>query len=320
MLEKVLVSIVIPIYNVECYIERAILSCLNQKGFDRFEVLLIDDCGSDGSVEKAKSFCGKDDRLKLVHNHRNLGTFHARRVGVESAEGELIVFLDPDDELALDALGVLYKEYSNCRPDILLCDVSFMPKRPWYKKKPFLFLVEGKKSVVEAMYSKVKREFIWGGAAGKVYDRSFLLSHIERLKVAEGFRFVYMEDNYLFFSAMATRPKCKNIRHEVYVYHKNENSITMVESDERWAFNIEQYTFFILNLERFIRACDLPEKDARMLASLIDFYKSGLFLISRNLSDCSYIKCVFSSFRLDPKFRKVFAILMFIITFGKVRF
>ena len=95
-MEKIspLVSIVIPMYNREKTIQTAIASVLAQT-YDKIEVIVVDDCSTDNSVNKVKQL--KDDRIRLVLLKRNSGACVARNVGIDNARGEYIAFHDSDD-------------------------------------------------------------------------------------------------------------------------------------------------------------------------------------------------------------------------------
>ncbi len=108
-------SIIVPMYNVEKYIARALESAINQS-FKDIEIICVDDCGQDKSIEIAKEFAKKDERIKIVQNERNLGTFAARNNGALSAKGEYLLFLDSDDFLHKDTCLKCYellKTYKN---------------------------------------------------------------------------------------------------------------------------------------------------------------------------------------------------------------
>ncbi|ETD26972.1 hypothetical protein HMPREF2087_01366 [Helicobacter canis NCTC 12740] len=102
------ISIIIPTYNVESYIARCLESCINQTLHD-IEILVIDDCGSDSSIQIAQDYAKQDSRIKIIHNESNLGTFATRIVGIRQAVGEYVLFVDADDYLHLQACELLYK-------------------------------------------------------------------------------------------------------------------------------------------------------------------------------------------------------------------
>ncbi len=98
-------SIVIPLYNRERQIRRALESCLRQD-FASLEVIVVDDGSTDGSVAAFEQFA--DPRVKLLHHAANEGVSRARNTGVAAASGEWIVLVDSDDELVPGALSVIH--------------------------------------------------------------------------------------------------------------------------------------------------------------------------------------------------------------------
>ena len=109
-------SIIIPMYNVEKFIARAIESAINQS-YENIEIICVDDCGGDGSVEIAKEFATKDSRVKIVQNKENLKLYLARVNGVKHAIGEYILNLDGDDYLHPDTCQKCYKILENANKE-----------------------------------------------------------------------------------------------------------------------------------------------------------------------------------------------------------
>lgn len=106
------ISIIIPVYNVSAYIQRCLDSVVNQD-FDSIECILVDDCGSDNSAELALNYIHNHTTssisFKMLHHPSNRGLSAARNTGVEAANGDYILFLDSDDELAPHALDNMHK-------------------------------------------------------------------------------------------------------------------------------------------------------------------------------------------------------------------
>lgn len=110
------VSVVIPVYNVECYLERCVQSVLRQTYRD-FEIILVDDGSTDGSGSLCDQLAQQDSRIRVVHQ-QNQGLSAARNQGVRCANGEYIAFLDSDDEWLLeDGLETILVEDS---PDLIV--------------------------------------------------------------------------------------------------------------------------------------------------------------------------------------------------------
>lgn len=111
-----LISIVVPIYNVEQYIRKCLDSIINQT-YTNIEVLLIDDGSPDNCGQICDEYAKKDERIRVFHIP-NGGVGKARQFGVEKSTGEYIIFVDPDDWLPLNSVEILY---SNMLDDISIC-------------------------------------------------------------------------------------------------------------------------------------------------------------------------------------------------------
>ena len=91
-----LISVIIPSYNAEKTIEKAIQSVIVQT-YSNIEVIIVDDCSKDGTVKTAISYAAKDNRIKVLQNQTNMGVALTRNKGVKKAQGDWIAFLDSDD-------------------------------------------------------------------------------------------------------------------------------------------------------------------------------------------------------------------------------
>ena len=101
------ISIIIPLYNKEEYIEDCLNSCLSQVFQGEFEVIVVDDGSIDNSGKIADRIAAKDNRLKIIHT-QNGGVTAARRIGYEHAQGKFVMFVDSDDKLLDNALSSTY--------------------------------------------------------------------------------------------------------------------------------------------------------------------------------------------------------------------
>jgi len=99
------ISVVVPVYNVEDFLEPCLDSLVAQT-VDDFEVVLVDDGSTDGSVAIAEQYAGRDGRFKIV-SQENGGLSRARNAGMAVAEGEYLAFLDSDDVLPPNAYALL---------------------------------------------------------------------------------------------------------------------------------------------------------------------------------------------------------------------
>ena len=104
-----------PVYNAKAYICQAVESILNQSYKD-MELIMIDDCGTDGSIEMIKAHFS-DERIKYYKNDENMGIAYSRNKGLDLAEGEFIAFMDDDDIAPLNRLQ-MEMDFLNEHPDI----------------------------------------------------------------------------------------------------------------------------------------------------------------------------------------------------------
>ena len=117
------VSIIVPIYNVECYLEECLLSIVKQT-LQEIEILLVDDGSSDRSPEIIAYFADKDQRIKQF-SQTNKGVSAARNQGIEMATGEYLLFVDSDDTITPDTAEVLYNTAIKTNSDLVLGNALF---------------------------------------------------------------------------------------------------------------------------------------------------------------------------------------------------
>lgn len=116
-----LISVIVPVYNVEKYLEKCIQSILNQE-YTELEIILVDDGSKDNSGKICDDYAKKDNRIKVIHKE-NGGLSDARNAGLKIALGEYIGFVDSDDYIDTDMYLTLYQLIENNNADISI--VSF---------------------------------------------------------------------------------------------------------------------------------------------------------------------------------------------------
>lgn len=117
------ISVIIPVYNTENYIEQCLQSVIDSKGFDRCEVILVDDGSTDDSAEIAAAITGQYANMAL-HRFDNSGPSTARNRGAELARGRYLYFLDSDDWLEPDYLQELYRVIEEKQCDMVFAGFS----------------------------------------------------------------------------------------------------------------------------------------------------------------------------------------------------
>ena len=163
------ISVIIPFYNVEEYIEECLNSLFDQKGVV-FEVILINDDSTDRSEEIARDFMKKHDNIQLYSIDQN-GPGYARNYGVQFAKGNYLAFLDADDKLVKGIYSKMLRAAKNQNAEVCICNVArFNSKRRWssdlhekaYKDYEFCTHITSSHSLIydTTVWNKIiKREF-----------------------------------------------------------------------------------------------------------------------------------------------------------------
>ena len=112
------ISIIIPVYNVEKYLQQCIDSLLSQTLSD-IEIICIDDASQDASGKILNDYAARDDRMKVIHADENMGTLRARIKGITDAAGQYVMFVDSDDYLEVSACEELLKLLTEHPVDVL---------------------------------------------------------------------------------------------------------------------------------------------------------------------------------------------------------
>lgn len=117
---KPIISVVVPIYNTEKYLEKCLNSILNQT-LKEIEIICIDDCSSDNSCEIVEKFASKDTRINLIHHKKNLGPGGVRNTAIRAAKADYIASVDSDDSILPNMLEILWREAEKGKYDIICC-------------------------------------------------------------------------------------------------------------------------------------------------------------------------------------------------------
>ncbi len=114
-----IISVIVPVYNVESYIAQCVESIVHQT-YTSLEIILIDDGSTDTSGQICDVYGEKDSRIRVIHQ-KNAGAAAARNTGLDAATGEYLVFVDSDDWLEIDAYGYMLGELKKEQADIVQC-------------------------------------------------------------------------------------------------------------------------------------------------------------------------------------------------------
>lgn len=119
-----MISVIVPIYNVEKYLIKCIESIINQT-YKNLEIILVDDGSPDNCPSICDEYAKKDDRIKVIHKE-NGGLSDARNVGIDASTGEYLAFVDSDDYISCDMLEKLYCRIVKDESDLAICNLNYV--------------------------------------------------------------------------------------------------------------------------------------------------------------------------------------------------
>lgn len=214
------VSIIIPVYNVGAYIFRCLQS-VAQQTFTDIECVIVDDCGSDESIEIAEQFIKEQNgniSYRIIHHKHNQGLSAARNTGIRAATGEYIFFLDGDDSITPDCIETLLSLFYQY-PDIQCAQGNILDEKGMIShygyKQDIPAYIQDKLSIEQYMLCQTMTS-----AWNRLIIREFLLDHSLFFPVGlihEDMPWLYNLTKYL--TAIAYSPK------GLYIYYVNGGSI-----------------------------------------------------------------------------------------------
>ena len=205
-----LISVIVPIYNVEAYLVECIESILNQTYY-RIEVILIDDGSTDSSGKICDYIAKKDRRVKVIHKE-NGGLSSARNAGIKTAIGEYITFIDSDDVVSTNMIKLLVENISDC--DMSMCrNIKFKTQIPKIKQETKVKIIRRKK-YFKLLLQNPDYVVVWG----KLYKRELF----KDLRFLEG---IVHEDEEFMPRLIAKIKKVSVILQALYFYRIRPNSI-----------------------------------------------------------------------------------------------
>ena len=269
-----LISVIIPVYNVEDYIHYAIES-LEKQTYKNFEIILVNDGSTDNSGKLCDEYSKKYSNVRVFHKE-NGGLSDARNFGVQKSKGEFITFLDPDDYLEAYSLELLagIQEMYDC--DIVSTRVKATELYNVYSNHSLTeediknVIVMGRDIFLEeAFYDKVATV----SACGKLYRRNVLEIPFPKGRI--------YEDLYIVSEHVAKANKIVHTPLQIYNYYKRQGSIVNSK------FTSKQYDFF--------EAIDYNKKiisiyfnnDKNLLSAINAKEKMGAFKIISNANQTS---------------------------------
>lgn len=259
-MEKIKISIIVPVYNVEKYLEKCINSILTQT-YQNLEIILVDDGSMDNSGEICDEYAKKDERIKVIHKE-NGGLSDARNAGIEIATGKYIGFVDSDDYIGKDMYEYLIRLIQKENADISICGhkIVFQKEENNEIKGEILDeeieIWDTKKAIVELLKQEKIHDYAWN----KLYKKELF----EKIRYPKGRKMEDLGTTYKLFdhSKVIVLGNQKK-----YFYLQREGSIVNQKSLDLYIDKFE------LTVERYqylkVKYPDLIENDIDMLDKIL---------------------------------------------------
>lgn len=243
--EKPLISIIIPIYDVERYLERCVKSVLSQT-YQNLEIILVDDGTPDNAGIMADNFAKADSRIKVIHQ-KNAGLGAARNTGIRNATGKYIAFVDSDDWIAPDMIEYLYRLISKYDADYSAIDCIITSNKSENPIQPEEEIKTLNKKEMYDLFFRISSDDI----NYCVWDKLYKTEIIRQISFVEGKRF---EDIDYCYKVIKLCNKAVVSNRICYFYFRNTLGITLGE--------LKHADFDLLDIWKIIVSdCDsnLPE-------------------------------------------------------------
>ena len=218
-------SIIIPAYNVEQYLEQCVDSVLKQD-FKDFEVLLVDDGSTDSTGQLCDNYVAKDERVRVIHK-RNGGLVSARKAGIKEAKGRYIGYVDGDDWISGDMYEKMCHQAEKEGADIVICDF-FSAYRE--KNTPMTHNMNGGVFERDELESKIypsmlcKGQYFSFGFYPALWCKIFRKEVIEANQLNVEERIKLGEDAACFYEAMLDARKVVYLKGEYCYYYRMRSS------------------------------------------------------------------------------------------------
>ncbi|MDP3035370.1 MAG: glycosyltransferase [Methanobacteriaceae archaeon] len=226
------ISIIIPVYNVEKYLEQCLESVINQT-MRELEIICVNDGSTDSSPEILEEFAQKDERIKIIHKE-NGGIASARNEGLKYVTGEYIGFVDSDDWIEHHMYETLYNNAKSKDCDMVMCSAHVFDdmNQKMRNDMPYFTLERLDESFDGIIFDHTHQNLIFGinvTAWNKLYESKFIQEN--NIRFQEGLDF---EDNPFFYETYLKARNVSLIRDPLYFYRVNRKGSFITSGNKRF--------------------------------------------------------------------------------------
>jgi len=297
--KRILVSIVIPVYNKEKHLDNCLESILSQT-YKNIEIIIINDGSKDKSDKIIRRWLSKDSRIRY-YTQTNQGVASARNKGISLARGDFIYFLDADDVVKKDAIKKLITNAIETNADLIVANFSTKRGEGYFKNKSFKESILRKKDL-KTTEVKADMFFINGrslsSVCNKLFKRSFLLK--TNIKFEDK---VFAEDRLFNLKQYINFPVISIINEYTYIYN-------VVKDSRSRTINNNFYNEYILLFHSFYNYLEekemfLENQDLAQFTILYDMEKIFDYIYDNSNKKIKDINSIVKLLKKDKKIVKV---------------
>lgn len=314
------ISVILPVFNTQDFLKNSIESCLKQSLSD-IEIIIIDDKSTDSSLKIIESY--KDERIKIIKNKENLGTFLSRNEGIKIANGEYIIFLDGDDYLENESLEILYDLAVSKSADMVNFGII---NKPIIKNAtlPKIHTEEilGEEITNQIIIKDFKKS--WFIVCARLFKTALVKNAIKQLAFIDR-HLISSEDSILFFVICLLAKKSVGVKKNFYIYCQNDGSIMRSINKEKLLKQIDDRTYLKNALDYLSQNKDLSShkyfhQAKKNMQNMLDYFicYSKRFLTKSDLNTTisPYFTYSIMSFKFMARWQIAVKLMIFILTFG----
>lgn len=309
-----IISVIVPVYNVQEYLEKCINSILEQTYAD-LEVILVDDGSTDGSRETCDKLAQNDRRIKVIHQ-QNAGQSSARNVGLDIATGDYVSFIDSDDWIDNDMYEVLMNLMNRYNPDIVSCGLKNIYKDHVNSIQTDKVVVFSNEEALEDLFSQHYIRFeVWNKIykkelltslrfkSGQIHEEIYFSSHA----LLQANKIVYIDRpmyNYLVDRYGNTNTCFKENKLEIFKEFDNMINLLKMNNMNQCAQRAEVLCLLYV-LTFYYQASRHKKISASIKRKLIDVFDE-YYIKTKNNPYLSDFKNKILLFKISPKFYIIF--------------
>ena len=307
-------SIIVPVYKVEKYLDTCVKSILNQN-VDDCEIILVDDCSPDRCGMMCDEWAKKDSRIKVIHSQYNGGLSYARNQGLKIAKGDYITFVDSDDFLAPNTYKVnisildensgidilefpVYVYYGSEKEYKYIFNVGVLTYNEWVKERGFNSCYTWNKIYRRKLWNNMR--FPEGRLFEDILTTPYIIEKSEKMYRSDVGMYYYCDRSGSISNTITKGAKTEYIKANILLYNKlsqNKQIDISVIDDLYISISNAQIVLLQLGGEMLIPEHDIPLKRSLFVRRHIALYIKAIMMSFMGRKYCAFMAKVRNLYR-----------------------